>query len=279
MAHFAFAGAAIFAILPPLLMAYNVPLHTREDTLGYIILIAGLIAIIKNDTASIILTTLIGVLCRETLLLLPFINLFFNKKQNLWIRVLVVILGFGVFLLIRIISGITKYDYWEGLNWNLSNIEQVVGFGYITFGFLWLPFFLSFKKRVQSSPDTTIITQSGLSVFILVIVTTFMGGIFNEIRLLYLLSPWVIITSLLYYLENKNEIKSILRLKWYRIFLITISLFAISALVILFICALQLKVSSKYDIPYKSWITIGLIQAYLGIATLPIGFKIYRLKT
>ena len=41
-------GAIIFSVMPAMLMAYNTPVHTREDTLGYALLSMGLLMIIKN---------------------------------------------------------------------------------------------------------------------------------------------------------------------------------------------------------------------------------------
>ncbi len=273
MAEIALAGSILYALLPPLLMAYNVPLHTREDTLAYSILTMGLLAIIKNNTFSTLTTILLGVLCRETLLLLAFVNLFFNKKQNLWARLTIALAGFGLFFLIRINSAFDKYNYLEGFNWNIQNPEQVIGFGFIAFGLLWVPFLLSFRTKNQNPVAFSIITLSGPSVFFLVILTTLMGGIFNEIRLLYLLAPWVIVAALSYYLENKEEITSIFQLKRYRLFVMITLLLVIIFTAFVMINTHQLVGTSKYDVPYKPWILIAIIQAYLLMISVPIFFR------
>lgn len=273
MAEVALAGSILFALLPPLFMAYNTPVHTREDTLAYSLLIIGLLAIIQNNTFSILAASLLGILCRETLLLLAFVNLFFNKKQSLWVRLAIALACFGLFFLIRISYGIENYNHLEGFNWNLQNLEQVIGFGYIAFGFLWIPFFLSFIKSKQPSTVSSILTSSGPSVFVLVITTTFMGGIFNEIRLLYLLAPWVIVAALTYYLKNKEDIKLLFRTKGFLLFMFISLAFVLILIVFAFSNIHDLVDTSQYDIPYKPWIVIALTQAYLGMVSLPFFLK------
>lgn len=273
MAEVALAGSILFALLPPLFMAYNTPVHTREDTLAYSLLIIGLLAIIQNNTFSILATILLGILCRETLLLLAFVNLFFNKKQSLWVRLTIALACFGLFFLIRISYGIKSYNHLEGFNWNLQNLEQVIGFGYIAFGFLWIPFFLSFLKSKQPLPVSSILTSSGPSVFVLVITTSFMGGIFNEIRLLYLLAPWVIVAALTYYLKNKEDIKLLFRTKGFLLYMFISLAFVLILIAFAFSNIHDLVGTSQYDIPYKPWIVIALAQAYLGMVSLPFLLK------
>ncbi len=264
----AFAGAVLFALMPPLLLAYNVPVHTREDTLAYFLLIVGLLSIIKNNTPLILLVAVLGVLCRETLLILPFVNLFFNKNQNIYLRLIISAIPFGVFLLVRLYFGAETYDYWEGLTWNRNNMAQVIGFGYITFGFLWIPFFLRFLGKRSNFAFNTVIYDSAPSVFFLVATTTFIGGIFNEIRILYLLFPWVIIIGLHYYTENKIEIVEHITSKKFKIYA------GVTALIMLAITTYAVKLisrefTSQYDIPYLTWAIVASVQVYLGIICLP----------
>ena len=273
LSEMALSGAILFALLPPLAAAYNLPVHTREDTMAYSLLILGLLAIMKNKVPLIFLFAILGVLCRETLLLIPFVNLFFNKRQNLFLRLFISSIAFGTFLLVRWHFGLPSYDYWEGLRWNVANVDQVIGFSFITFGFLWLPFLLSFLEKKENK---SIIVASGPYVLILVVGTTFVGGIFNEIRLLYILAPWVIISSLSYYIKNKKEIRHVVISKGYFTFMSTSLLIAITLGAFSFNNIDRLIGDSQYDIPFKLWIIITIVQLYLGIISLPVFFRVLK---
>src|SRR5690606_40721261 len=81
----------------------------------------------------------LGVLCRETLLLLPLLYFFWGK--NTWVNRFIMAGIPGIlWLSLRLIMGHDEYDVWLGLKWNLDNPEQVVGFLFITFSVCWLPF-------------------------------------------------------------------------------------------------------------------------------------------
>jgi hypothetical protein len=258
-------GSILFAILPAMSVAYIVPLHTREDTLGYCLLLVGLIAMNRNNILLVLLATILGVLCRETLLVIPFINLFFNNKQKIWLRFFISAISFGIFIYIRWFYGVSNYDPWEGLKWNIKNLEQVVAFGYITFGVLWLPILLACKKSNKLFKSNQLIERSSLIILILILSTTFLGGIFNEIRLLYLLAPWIIYFALNYYIENEQTIKNIITSSSFKrkALLIFMSLAMLNIYAILVLDRF-IKLS-RYNIPYGLWITIGVIQVYFGI--------------
>jgi hypothetical protein len=269
----AFVGAILFACLPAMLFAYNVPVHTREDTLAYCILLLGLIAIIQNKVVGIFTLSLLGVMCRETLLILPFVNLFFNPKQKLWVRLGLSTLCLLVFAGIRFSLGIEPYNHWEGFNWNISHPEQVIAFTFVTFGVLWIPFLFHFWMKIIGEVKASILLKSALPVFALVFATTFLGGIFNEIRILYLLAPWVISIGLLFYSHNHHEITEILKSRKY----IRYALVTLGGLVTLsfwIVGNYQNYINpSEYDIPYSTWIITCLIQFYLCLLALPYFYK------
>ncbi len=275
LSEYALVGAILFAILPPLFLAYNVPVHTREDTLAYCILILGLLSIIKNNVFLILLFAVLGVLCRETLMLLPFVNLFFNRNQNIYARLLISACSFGVFFIIRWYYGMEKYNYWEGLHWNISNLEQVIGFGYITFSFLWIPFFFSLIRKKIHAQRQELIYKSSLAVLLLIIITTFIGGIFNEIRILYLLAPWVIPIGLSHYKEHRAEIISELISKKFQLYACVILLFMIASTSYV-LSIVQNYLNSQHDIPYTTWIITAAFQLYLGFLCLPYFYKLVK---
>lgn len=271
---YALAGAIIFALLPAMSLAYNVPVHTREDTLAYSILLLGLVAIMKNNIQLILIFFVLGVFCRETLLLLPFVNLFFNQQQKLVIRIAIAGLCFALFFGIRFYIEPTDYNHWEGFNWNRTHLLQVIGFAYVSFGILWMPFLLHIIDFKKNKIDSDILHNSSLSVFLLVMITTFLGGIFNEIRIIYLLAPWVIYTGILYYKGNKTLIQEYVGSKLF-------VCLAILAFVVIAGTSLEIVrnlnnyiMRSEFDIPYTSWIAVVGTQIYFGILCLPYFFKL-----
>ncbi len=111
------------------------------------------------------------------------------------------------------------------MQWNLSHLDQVVGFSFLTFSVLWIPFFISMHgiyrvKKVTVPSAMQFIYTSAPAVLSLVIVTTFLGGIFNEIRLLFIFSPSMISIALDYFNRNWIEIKTVMQWKPYQIFVV-----------------------------------------------------------
>lgn len=262
----ALAGASVFALLPALSMAYNIPVHTREDTLGYCLLLLGLVAIVQNKSSLIFVYSILGVLCRETILLIAFTNLFFNRNQKIEVRSLIAFTSILVFLFVRFNYGMEPYNHWEGFNWNRDNPVQVVGFSFITFGILWLPFFLQIVKKTRHNGRVQIMVDSAPWVFILVVLTTFFGGIFNEIRLLYILAAWVISIAALYYQENAKKLANYLFAYRTFIFLTVCGMLLFGLFAVRF---MQTYLSSVYKIPFSAWATATLIQIALSLIFVP----------
>lgn len=268
--EFAMAGAFTFALLPALSMAYNLPVHTREDTLGYFLLLMGLVAIVRNETRLIITYSILGVLCRETILLIAFTNLFFNQNQKKGVRLFIAAISVSVFLIVRFGNGIESYNHWEGLHWNINNLSQVVGFSFITFGVLWIPFFSQIIKKTKQNHSIQIMINSAPWVFILVMLTTFLGGIFNEIRLLYVLAPWVISIAILYYKTNANKLAYYLinHRKFIFITIGSMSLFGFFAT-----NYVHTTITSIYKIPFKAWAVATLIQITILLIFVPYVYR------
>lgn len=276
MGSASFWGTVLFALMPAMLMAYSVPVHTREDMLAYSLLSIGLISIVRNNLAGILTSFFLGVLCRETLLLLPLINLFFNRKQSMRMRGLIFVASIALFVALRLASPSAPYDVWEGLHWNLSHKVQVMGFLFISFGFLWLPFLLWLTGPADRIPEPSFFYRSSSATLAVLVVTTFFGGIYNEIRLLYLLAPWVIIGSMGYYLMNRDRVKQIITAKSYLIFT-GILLLAFGAGTFLLVHKLDKIIPpSEHNISYSSWAVITAVQLYFTCVSLPLFAKSVR---
>lgn len=272
-ASFSFGGAVTFVLLPPMLMAFSLPVHTREDTLGYTLFFAGLVFLLKKKNALFLLIACLGVLCRETLLLLPLLYFFFS--ENSWLsRFIIAGIPGILWLSLRFIMGHDQYDVWLGLKWNLDNPEQVVGFLFITFSICWLPFLfnlIEFKKgNVVNNLNRKFFFQTAWFSLIVILVTTFVGGIYNEIRLLYLFSPWMIIITLDYLQKNQGHVYSLIQNQKYRVYAVACA--ATAGLLMYFVLRYQEKliVPGKYAVPYDLWIILSVCYIFILLLSLPL---------
>jgi len=275
-----FLGACLFLLLPPLLIAYTVPVHTREDPLAYCILFSGLILIVKNRSWPFFLVALIGALCRETLLLLPLLYFFFSQDKNILRKFLITGLPCVLWILLRLFMEKTPYDSLEGFHWNNNNPEQVVGFVFLTYNILWLPvifFLLKFKTTVLAEKNAIrlFFFKSSLIALGLILLTTYLGGIYNEIRLLYLGAPWVIIISLVYIEKHGNDIYEMIRSRNYLIFIVLCLAGAGYLLSIILKYQQDLIKPGKYNIPYHLWIVISVIYFTVSLVLLPALTKVF----
>ena len=272
--RFSLAGAILFLLLPPLLLAYTLPVHTREDTLAYLILCSGLILLFKKQYVWFFGICIIGILCRETLLILPFTFLFFSTEFSFWKRAVVASVPTVAWLGIRIFTETNKagYDPLEGLKWNIANLEQVIVFTFITFGPLWLLWIrgrnLVLRKKIDRNINEgiRILATSAPWVLLLIIVTTFLGGIYNEIRLLYLGFPWVISLSLLLIETYQSQLRLIMRTKIY--------IGGVGGLLLLTAAGIYIILNNyflveftQHNIPVRIWLVIGVIMTTITLAT------------
>jgi hypothetical protein len=277
-----FAGAIIFILLPPMLMAYTLPVHTREDPLGYTILISGLICLVKERRWIFLVVAVAGALCRETLLLLPMLYFFFAKDEKIIRRLFISGVPVLTWLALRVSMGHEEYDVTEGFKWNNNNPEQVVGFLFITFNVCWVAFIffvLRYKLKIRTSnkPRLFFFKSSLLTLFV-ILVTTYLGGIYNEIRLLYLLAPWMILITLDFIEQYVQEIKSIVFKNGYLLFIAITVLLCNLLMYVLLKHQANFIEPGKYNVPYHLWIIISVI--YIGITVIftPVLFKIFLLK-
>ncbi|MEM9834295.1 MAG: hypothetical protein AAF944_26940 [Bacteroidota bacterium] len=278
------AGVIIFLLLPPLLLAYTLPVHTREDTLAYIILCLGLLFLLRKQYVWFFGICLIGVLCRETLLILPFVFLFFSKDFPFWKRVFIASLPVVAWLSLRILVETNKvaYDPLEGLRWNLANPAQVVVFAFITFGPLWILWLggRNLALRDENHKDMNgrgkVLARSAPWTLALIIVTTFLGGIYNEIRLLYLGFPWVISLSLFFIKAYRDQLRSAINARGYIGGFTGVVLLAGIGGYFIFKNQDNLLAMTQHDIPVLIWLTVGLVMTTITVATLLLFWFAHR---
>jgi len=278
--RFAYYGCFFMLFSTPFLVAYAPPIHTREDILGYLILLLGLICTVKRKPLQVLLLSVLGFLCRETLLILPLFYFFFAKEEKSWIRFGLPLLSISLYLIYRIVSGLEAYDSTFGLRWNLENLEQVLGFSFLSFGFLWLPYFHSLIrwKQIMNNDNQAVdfFLKSSPFILLLILVTTFLGGIFNEIRLLFLAFPWVITVCLNYYSRFFCEFIASFKKGSYSIFVFSSLIFFIIIGFLLINNINKFIAPSKYGISYQLWTTFTMIHLFLTIILLPIHIIIER---
>ena len=276
------AGTFTFLLLPAMLFAFSLPVHTREDTLAYTLLFLGLAFLIDERRVAFLCISLLGVLTRETLLLLPLLYFFFSNDQN-WIRRFVFAGHPGIlWLSVRLWMGQEKYDFWEGLRWNLENPEQVVGFVFLTFNLCWIPFLLHliFYRRSQKekTPQLRFFYRTSLFTLAIILITTFVGGIYNEIRLLYLFSPWIIVIFVDFIWKNMDAIRTAMEARFYWLYALIASGFCAAVLYVISKYSERIIVPGKYNVPYDQWIVITVVYFFLLLLFLPLCIKVLTLK-
>ena len=279
---YSLAGTFTFLLLPAMLLAFTLPVHTREDTLAYTLLFLGLAFLVEERRIAFLGISLLGALTRETLLLLPLLYFFFSNDEN-WIRRFVIAgLPGIVWLSLRLIIGQEKYDYWEGLRWNLDNPEQVIGFIFVTFNLCWIPFLLHlifYGKTLKAEPRRLrFFYRTSLFTLAILFITTFVGGIYNEIRLLYLFSPWIIIIFIDFLWKNSDTIKTAMDSKFYWLYALLAAGFCAAVLYVISMYQERIIVPGKYNVPYDQWIVVTVVYFFLVLLFLPFCIKVLTLK-
>jgi len=273
----AFIGSLILMSLPPFLMAFSPPVHTREDMLGYTILLVGIFCIINKQGWWLLPISVLGVLCRETLLILPLLYVFYGTDKSFIVRVSILSASLITFILVRLLIGYEYYNPFEGMQWNIANPEQVIGFLFLTFGFLWLPF-LNKIFTLRSYVNNQFISKSSRLALIIIITTTFIGGIFNEIRLAFLLFPWVALESYSYMVTHMSVIEKTFKKKSYQTYLLIVIIIFLPAALYFYLNYQDFITPSKFSISMENWIILTLFNLLLMAIFAPIFIRIEIMK-
>lgn len=271
--EWSFVGTMIFLLMPATLFAFTLPVHTREDTLAYTLLFAGLIFLLRQNTFMVTFISIAGVLTRETLLILPLLWILFVRKDSIAKQLPVLAIPLSVWLSVRSLVGAPPYDPWLGLKWNLSNPEQVIGFLFIAFNFLWVTMILLIRRRqisVTSNDTIRFFHRSAFFTLVVIIVTTFVGGIYNEIRLLTIAMPWMIVVFLSYARKGAPHIVKLLKTNWYLIFGGCMLIICGVGLWFLLQHRASLIEPGKYAVPYDQWIVSAVVYIFITVLIIPL---------
>lgn len=278
--YYPLLGSVIFLLMPPMLLAFTLPVHTREDTLAYTLLFLGLIAMLNEKLWLFLFIAVVGVVTRETLLLLPLLYFVFVKDSNWTRKLLISGLPVLLWIFVRLFWSPETYDVWEGLKWNLSNLRQVAGFLVITYNVCWLSFLihLYFYRQNVSRTGNNIVGffyRSAPFVMSVILVTTFAGGIFNEIRLLYLASPWIIVLFLDFIHNNGSLLRKTFSHRSFTVY----------AAGMLAICVLTAVVALKNEddliekgrwlISYTKWVILSVGYIFILLLFLPGAYRVF----
>ncbi|MFA0963181.1 hypothetical protein AB9P05_15365 [Roseivirga sp. BDSF3-8] len=270
-------GISLFLICPAVAMGYTPPVHTREDFLAYTLLCLGLVFLIKNRTLPFMLTCVVAIMCRETLLILPFVMLFFTRSHSVFKRMLMAIIPFAAWVGFRILLGYERYDMTEGLMYNIENYLQIPAFFFITFHAMWVLFLFSMVSRKSLTPSTEgrrIILSSGPWAVGLIFFTTFVGGIFNEIRLLQLAFPWIVVTNLVYLERYKSYIGNQITQPLYKGVVAILALLTGSLGYFILDRYGHMLSYTRYAVPVELWLIAGLFTFFLFTAWVPLALSI-----
>ncbi len=277
-----FLGTSVYLIMPAMTMAYTLPIHTREDTLGYTIFFVGLAFIIQKKRWPLLIVAVLGALTRETLLLLPLLYLLFGSDDSLGKKLLIFTVPVMIWLLVRFLSDQQPYDIWLGLKWNLDNPAQVVGFTFIAFNFLWLFFllhYLIYKRNLHYiTMDLRFFYRSSITVLLIILGTTFIGGIFNEIRLLQLFAPWMVIFFLDILRGNRVQFRNVAGTKNYLAYGVACGALCAALLWLALHNRESLITPGKYAVPYDQWIVFSVFYVFILLLFIPPLVKIFFSK-
>lgn len=270
-------GLILFLLSPAVIMGFTPPVHTREDFLAYTFLAVGLIFLVRGKMVPFMIVSIVAITCRETMLILPFTMLFFTRYYNFVKRATLAVVPFLAWIGFRFLLGYEQYDIAEGLQYNLKNYLQIPAFFFITFSALWVIFlYSSFKSKVPNASSDmrrTIISSAPWAV-LLIVLTTFFGGIFNEIRLLHLAFPWIIVANLVYLERYRSMILGQMRQPLYIGLVSFLAVLTISSGYYIIAEYGHMLTFTRYAVPAKLWIIAGLVTFFVFSAWLPIALSI-----
>jgi hypothetical protein len=207
-----FVGGLIFLASAPVLLAYKYPVFTREDPLAYWLVLLGLIAVFQAKPWWMSAIAVIAVLTRETTLIVPLA--YFAASDDPWRKKLVVCLppAFGLMSL-RLLWGGEMGNPFESSQLNFLFPWETLAFLFCTFGALWLLYFAGMRERWRSATQTRgwkILTRSGPLVLLAVLTSTLVISRAREIRITFILFPWVIAFALDWLKNHSADLRALI---------------------------------------------------------------------
>jgi hypothetical protein len=201
----AMLGVTLFLLGFPVLFAYDIPIHTREDLLGYAWIALTLLFVARDQPAAVALLGAVGVTIRETCLLgvLPFALV----SRRPWPqRLLAYAPGLVAWLGVRVVQappGGADYAYVQISTAPLFEFPvEAALYLFATFGALWVAAAL---RLLDPTPPrhALLAPRVALSALAAVALTGWTMGMIREARITYVLFPFVVPLALDFFLSAR----------------------------------------------------------------------------
>lgn len=204
-------GMALFALGFPVLFSYDMPIHTREDFLGYAWIAVTLVAVARDRPWIVAGLGAVGAGIRETCLLavLPY---FLVSKRKTQAKVLAYAVPGIAWLAIRFARSLPEtYDY-VGVSTapTLEYPLEALLYLFACFGCLWVAAGLRLAQR-EAPTHPLLHWKVVLLAFVATASTGWTLGMIREARITYILFPFVIGLSLEFFASAR--FKEMLRSK------------------------------------------------------------------
>lgn len=186
-------GGVLFLLGFPILFSHDMPIHTREDLLGYAWISLTLIAVKRDNPWAVALLGVVGAGIRETCLLgvLPY---FFVSQRAVWIKALVYAVPGAAWLILRRIQNPTgeSYAYFGvSLAPTLEFPVEALLYAFAAFGALWVAAGMRLAQR--EAPRHPLLAPRIVALALAsVVLTGWTMGMIREARITYVLFPFVI---------------------------------------------------------------------------------------
>lgn len=212
----AMLGGAAFLLGFPVLFAYDIPIQTREDLLGYAWIALGLLAVTKERLGALTVIAAVAPAIRETCLLgvLPYALVSTRPWRE---RVTPFVAGAFGLLLVRIVQtppGGSTYDY-VGVSTapTLQYPGEALLYLFATFGALWLA--AGLRLADPAPPRHPLLApRVALLALAAVALTGWTMGMVREARITYVLFPFVIPLALDFALGERARAVARCRPAW-----------------------------------------------------------------
>jgi hypothetical protein len=205
-------GVLLFALSPPILFAFKFPVHsTPNDFLEYFLVLLAMLALLRGRPGRMSLLSCLAVFCRETSLLVPLTYLLVAdgpwRRRLLWSLAPVL-----CWILLRL-------AWWEAYNpvagglYNLGVPLESLGFLFLVFGPLWLLLLPGRRLAAGLEPGWgwSALGSSFPWIAIAALAITLGLARVREIRILFILFPFVVPFCLAWFSAAEGRIRQALR--------------------------------------------------------------------
>lgn len=197
------AALMLWLALPSIHLAYHYPVQTKEDFLAYGLFFLGIRAVLLSRVFAATLLSLIGLMTRETLLLIPLLFLLSPTKRYAQ-RPIPLGIAVVTFTTVRLAIAATSYDPFAGFRENIGYPVQTIFAIFFIFGYGWAviltricsPASWSEPEVLGKSTQNKIFWRCYSVVLPMLIGAHFAFGRIVEIRISSLLAPWIVVGSL-----------------------------------------------------------------------------------